>query len=158
MEPLRGQHVPVFNHNRVLLIVSGIGSCSWDGSQFRAIIVWPFPLFLFYLCPCTSFTEDTFWVECFVGGLVSLSLHWSLALLQEMAILRSISFTIRSLSQPSGSHLCQEQSPGTGPDPTQPTPELQLYSPGILTHPGSKAHRITGSQEGQAPARDREVR
>ena len=138
--------------------MSGVSSLTWDGPQVGAVIGWLIPQSLLHLCPCISFRQDKFWVKSFVGGLVSLSLHWSLALLQEMAILRSISFTIRSLSQPSGSHLCQEQSPGTGPDPTQPTPELQLYSPGILTHPGSKAHRITGSQEGQAPARDREVR
>jgi hypothetical protein len=42
---------------------------------------------------------------------------------------------------PSGFHLCQEQSLGSGSKPIQPTPQLQLDSPGILTHPRSQAHR-----------------
>jgi hypothetical protein len=34
-------------------------------------------------CPCISCGPDRFWVEIFVGELVSLSLHWILAWLQE---------------------------------------------------------------------------
>lgn len=37
--------------NRALVIVSEIGSCSGDGSQFGAVIGWAFPPFLLYLCP-----------------------------------------------------------------------------------------------------------
>jgi len=58
---------------RVSLVVSGICSCSWDGSQFGAIIDWPFPWSLLYICSCRSCRQDRFWVEGFVGGLVFLS-------------------------------------------------------------------------------------
>lgn len=30
----------------------------------------------FILCPCISCRQDKFWIESFVGRLVSLSLHW----------------------------------------------------------------------------------
>ena len=36
-------YVLVYKHNRVPLIVLGIGSCPWGGSQFRAVIGWPSP-------------------------------------------------------------------------------------------------------------------
>jgi hypothetical protein len=31
---------------------------------------------LLYFCPCASCKQDTFWVESFVSGLLSLSFHW----------------------------------------------------------------------------------
>ena len=31
---------------------------------------------LLYLCPCTFCSQDTFWIEGFVGGLLSLSVQW----------------------------------------------------------------------------------
>jgi hypothetical protein len=55
--------------------VSGTGSCPWDGSQVGPVIDWPFLQVLLRICFCTSRRQDTFWVESFVGGLVSLSLH-----------------------------------------------------------------------------------
>jgi hypothetical protein len=65
-----------------LLIVSGIGSWPWDESQVGAVIGWPCTQFLLYLCPCTCCKQDTFWMEGFVGSLVTLSFHWeSVALL-----------------------------------------------------------------------------
>ena len=68
-------YVLVYKHNRVPLIVLGIGSCPWGGSQFRAVIGWPFPETLISLCLCKSCRQDTFWVEGFVGELLSLSFH-----------------------------------------------------------------------------------
>jgi hypothetical protein len=44
----------------VSLIASGIGSCPWDGSQFGAVISWPFPSSLLCVCPCTSCRQGTF--------------------------------------------------------------------------------------------------
>ena len=37
---------------------------------------WPFPQSLLHICPCISCRQDKFWIESFVGGLVSLLLHW----------------------------------------------------------------------------------
>jgi hypothetical protein len=52
-------------------MVSGVGSLPWDGSQVGAVTGWPFPQFLLHLYPCTSCRQETFWVEGFVGGLMS---------------------------------------------------------------------------------------
>ena len=62
------------------LIVSGIGSCPWSGSQFWPDFGWSFPPSLFYTYPSTSCWQETFWVESFVGRLLSLSLHWEFCL------------------------------------------------------------------------------
>jgi hypothetical protein len=48
VEPLRGQHAPVCNYNKVSLIVPGIDACPWDGSQVGLVSGWAFPQFLFY--------------------------------------------------------------------------------------------------------------
>jgi hypothetical protein len=61
-------------HSRV--IVSGISSCQWDGSQFELVITWPFPLFMLHLCPCTSYRQGMFLYEGFMGGLLSFIVHW----------------------------------------------------------------------------------
>ena len=63
-------------HNRVSLIVSGIGSCSWDESQVGPVTGWPFWQFLPGLYPYISFNQNIFGVESFVGELVSLSSQW----------------------------------------------------------------------------------
>ena len=57
----------------VLLIVLGIGACSWDGFQVGVVIGWPLlqsllPLLFLYF----FLRQDQFLVENFVGGLVSL--------------------------------------------------------------------------------------
>ena len=46
--------------------------------------------------PCTSCRQDKFWVEGFVAGLVSLSLHWKSAWLQEVNM--SVDFIFLPLS------------------------------------------------------------
>ena len=46
MEPLKVSHarlLGVCKHNRVPLIVSGMGACSWDASQVGPVIGQPFP-------------------------------------------------------------------------------------------------------------------
>jgi len=40
------------------------------------VISWPFPHFLLSLYLCNSYRQKNLWVEDFVTGLVSLSLHW----------------------------------------------------------------------------------
>lgn len=45
---------------------------------------------------------------------------------------------IKTTTRTSGLHLCWEQSLSSGSKPTQPAPQLKLYSPGVLNH------RITG--------------
>ena len=57
MEPLRGLYVPVCKHNRVSLIVSGIGARPWDRSQVGLIIEWPLPQSLFHF-PIPAFIVD----------------------------------------------------------------------------------------------------
>jgi hypothetical protein len=45
IEPLWGKQskTPVSKQSTVSLIVSGIGACTWGGSQVESVIVWPFP-------------------------------------------------------------------------------------------------------------------
>jgi hypothetical protein len=45
-------------------------------SLTEPVIGWQFPLSLLHLCPCASCRQGTFWIRAFVGGLLSLSLHW----------------------------------------------------------------------------------
>ena len=77
--------------------MSGIGACPQDGSQFGAVIVWVFPQTILYLCPWTSCTQDTFWVEGSVGKLLSIALYWHSPMLQGVVASRYISLTTRSL-------------------------------------------------------------
>jgi hypothetical protein len=56
----------------VSLIVSGIVFLTWDGSQVGPVIGWLFPQTLLHLDPYTSYRQDRFGVEGFVGGLMSL--------------------------------------------------------------------------------------
>jgi hypothetical protein len=55
VEPPRWQYAPVWKHNKVLLMVLGIGISPWDESQVRPVIGCPFPqslpppLCLYYL-------------------------------------------------------------------------------------------------------------
>ena len=46
----------------VLLIVSRIDSCPWDGSHIGPVIVWPLLQCLLHLYPCTSCRQGKFWV------------------------------------------------------------------------------------------------
>jgi hypothetical protein len=48
----------------------------WDRSQVGPITGQPFLQSLLHFCPCISFRQEQFWVENFVGELVSPSLHW----------------------------------------------------------------------------------
>jgi hypothetical protein len=45
----------------IILIVSGIGSCPWDGFLVGPVIGWLFLQSLLYLCPCISCRQGTFW-------------------------------------------------------------------------------------------------
>lgn len=60
-------------HDSIIRSVREIGSCR---SQFGSAVGCPFPLPLLCLCPYTARRQDTLWVEGFVSGLESLSLHW----------------------------------------------------------------------------------
>jgi hypothetical protein len=77
VEPLKGKYATVYMHNKVSLIVFGIAVCPWDGLQVEAVIGWPFSQSLLPPCAYIICRQDKFWVESFVGGLVSQSLHWS---------------------------------------------------------------------------------
>jgi hypothetical protein len=56
--------------------VLGIGFYPGYGLQVGAVICLLFPQSLLYLCLCTSWKQDKFWVKGFIGGLLFLSLHW----------------------------------------------------------------------------------
>ena len=71
--------------------MSGIGGCPWDGSQVGPVIGWSFPQTLLHLCPYISCKLDKFWVESFVGELVSYHSIGVPAWLQEVASSSSIS-------------------------------------------------------------------
>lgn len=66
---------PIFTHSRVLFIVRGIGSVTWDEPLVGAVISWAFPQSLLSLYPLISFRQEKYLVEVFVSGLVS-PLHW----------------------------------------------------------------------------------
>ena len=72
MEPLRKQYAPDCKHNRVSLLVLGTGARPWDGSQVSHFLS-------LLLCLC-FYSQDKFWLESSVGGLVSLLLHWGFCL------------------------------------------------------------------------------
>jgi hypothetical protein len=80
----------------VSLIVSGIGSLPWDGSQVGLDTGWLFPQSLLHLYPCASCRQDKFWVEGFVGGLMSPPSTGSPAWLQGEAT--SVSLSLVSLA------------------------------------------------------------
>ena len=70
MDPLKEQLVPFFKYNRVSLI-TGTGTCLWDGFKLGRLLV-GHSLSLCSVPPaCISGRKDKFWVESFVGGLVS---------------------------------------------------------------------------------------
>ena len=52
-----------YKHNRVSLIVSGVGACPWDRSQVGPVVGWPFPQPLFQHCLCISCREGKFFVK-----------------------------------------------------------------------------------------------
>jgi hypothetical protein len=52
-----------------------VGSCPWNGSQFGAVINWPFPLSLFFVFKHLVDRTNFGWKISFVGGLLSLSFH-----------------------------------------------------------------------------------
>jgi hypothetical protein len=54
-------------------IVSGVVSFPWGGFQVGAVIGKLFPKSLLHHYFCTSHRQDKFWVEGFVGGLMSSS-------------------------------------------------------------------------------------
>jgi hypothetical protein len=102
IEPLRRQScwAPVCKHNRVFFIVSGICACLWDGFQVGPVIGWPFLQSLLHLCPCISYSQDTFWVENCVDELVSLFYHWGSCLATGDGLFRSHVPTIRRHTHP----------------------------------------------------------
>jgi hypothetical protein len=78
----------IYKNNRVSLIVSGIGALPWNRSLAGLVIAWPFHHSQIHLCPYISYRQDKFWVESFMGGLVSLSLHWGFSLAIGNGLLR----------------------------------------------------------------------
>jgi hypothetical protein len=65
------------------LTVSGVGSLSRHGSQTGLVIGWLSPQFLLHLYPYIPCRQDKLYVEDFVSGLVSLTLHWTSFLVAE---------------------------------------------------------------------------
>jgi hypothetical protein len=78
--------------NRVSLIVSGIGSCSWDGS-LGSVIACLFSQSLLQLLPCASCRQDKFGWKVFWVGWCHYSSNGSPAWLQEVATSGCISST-----------------------------------------------------------------
>ena len=78
LQLLRGEsfQVPISKHNRV---VSGVGSCPVNGSQFEGVIDWTQSLSLLCLCPCLSCTQDIFLVEDFC--------RWVIVLISPLGVL-----------------------------------------------------------------------
>jgi hypothetical protein len=62
-------------NNRVSLIESGIGACPRDEYQVQMDIDRLFSQCLFHLCSYIVLPQNKFWLESFVEGFVSLSLH-----------------------------------------------------------------------------------
>jgi hypothetical protein len=89
---------PVCKYNRLSLIVTGIDSFPWDGSQVRWVIGWLFLQSLLHLSPFTPYRQDKFWVEGFVSGLVSLCFPGRPAYLQGVFVSGPIFPTARSLN------------------------------------------------------------
>ena len=69
-------------------------ACPWDGSLVEPVIGWPFPQSLLHF----SCMQDKFWVENFVGGLVSLRHHWGSCLATGGGLLKFHILTVVSLS------------------------------------------------------------
>jgi hypothetical protein len=63
--------------SKLSLILSEVGSLTWDKSQVGTVIGWLFSPFLFHLYPCESCRWYKFGVEGFVGGLSSPFLNWN---------------------------------------------------------------------------------
>ena len=78
MKPHRRQlcYASVCKHCRV----SEVDSLSWDESKIGPVICWPFPQSLLCLYPCTSYRQDKFGIQGFVGRLMFPSLHWKFCL------------------------------------------------------------------------------
>ena len=75
MEPLRGQHARLLSAS-MTVVLSGIHDSPCDGPQVGLVIGWSLLQSLLHP-PCLLFcTQDKFWVESFVVGLVSLLHHW----------------------------------------------------------------------------------
>lgn len=68
-----------------IIIVSGVNSVTWDGSQVGVVIVWLLPRSLLHLYPCTSCRQDKFWVKGFIDRCPPAS-SGSPAWLQEVAL------------------------------------------------------------------------
>ena len=121
VELFRGQlcYGTVCKHNRISLIMFGTGtdfSLGWllVGHSFQSLL---------HLCHCISFRQDKFWVESFMGRLVSWSFRWGSWWLQKMASsdsmspllpsqLRSLALTPRSLHHPRSLGLLRDPTHG----------------------------------------------
>jgi hypothetical protein len=98
--------------------VSGVGSLPWDGSQVGSVIGCLFPQTLLRLYPSTSRRQDRFWIEGFVGGLMSASLLWKSYLpVQEVAtsawfypVLVEISARVTPIDSP---YFCHPRLPAS---------------------------------------------
>ena len=58
------------------ITVPGTGSLPGDGSKFGSLISRLFHQPLLHHYVCTSYRQDKFWVEGFVGGFVAFLSHW----------------------------------------------------------------------------------
>jgi hypothetical protein len=70
------------------------GSFSWDESQVGLVNGQPFIQSLLHFCTCISFRQEQFGVKSFIGGLVSLSLHWASCLTTRGGLFRLYIHTV----------------------------------------------------------------
>ena len=94
---LSGDNYARLLSENISLIVSEIGSLTWNVSQVGPIIGWLFSQSLLHLYPCASCRQDKFYVESFVCGLMPPVLYLK-SQLQEVTTSASISPPGRSLS------------------------------------------------------------
>jgi hypothetical protein len=133
--------------------VSGIGVCPLDGSQVGWLLVGhSFLQFLLCLCPYISFSQNTFWVKSFVGGLVSLFLYWRSCLSIQIPCPHSWASWLRLPVLTPGSLLypMSQGLPRNSPLPQQL--QSSIHSPSLLvlssvsSHLKKKKKRLPESQ------------
>ena len=95
---------------------------------------WPFLQSMLHFCPCTSFRQDEFWVESFMGGLVSLSLHWESCLAAEVVSSGFMSPLLGTLAKVTHIDSWELPYPRSLELPRDPTPSAAAVFHSIL-HP-----------------------
>jgi hypothetical protein len=64
-------YTPVCKHTIESVMVPDLGVFSWYRSQFGPVAGPPFPQTLLHVCPCSSFSEEQFWVRVLDCGMVA---------------------------------------------------------------------------------------